>query len=453
MSLDVSPPHFEDRVRALLAKGDTDALHRLVRKVSTAEIEEAFEFLDTEECQLILDILDTETAAEVLGGVDEHIQEDLTDALSERKLADLVEEMDSDEAADTVRLLEDDEQERVLDLLEDETEEEVRTLLQHEEDTAGDLMMVELAAIHEQALVAEAIEMLRENADDIKRLYNVYVVDSERRLKGELPLRDMVLARPGMPLQAVMSATEAWATPGMDQEEVANLFRKYDLVSLPVIDGDDKLVGRITVDDVLDVMEEEASEDLSRLAGLGSEDSFHALGIFRLSRERLPWLILGLGGGLVSGRILQGFETSLSTVLELAFFVPVIMALAGNIGIQSSTIIVRGLATGEVKGDAPWPRIRREILVSIFNGAVIGMLTFGVVWFWLQSLPLALLISSTMMLVVLWATLTGTVIPMVFTRFGIDPAYATGPFVTTTNDIVALTIYLAIAWRFRHILV
>ena len=450
--MDPQPPDFTSRIRVLLAANDHAALRVLLDKLPPEDIEEIFEGLDSEERRTTLRLLDPSIAAEVLGGVEEYIQEEIADSLGERELAALVEEMDSDEAADTVRHLEPEEQDRVLDLLEDDTEEEVRELLKFEEDTAGDLMMVELAAIHEDALVAEAIELIRENADEIHELYNVFVIDGEKRLVGTLPLRNMVLARPGMPLKSVMEPVIAQATPDMDQEEVANIFQKYDLVSLPVVDDAGVLVGRITVDDVLDVIEEEASEDLSRLAGLGSEESFHPLGLLRLSRDRLPWLVLGLLGGLLSGRILQGFEGSIAQVLEIAFFVPVIMALAGNIGIQSSTIIVRGLATGEVRLGATRPRIYREVAVSLLNGLVIGVLTFVVVMAWLRNLPLGLVVSSSMLSVVLWATLTGTVVPIILRRWGMDPAYATGPFVTTTNDIVALTIYLSIAYRFRHLL-
>ncbi len=440
------------RINSLLVAGDEAALRALLTDYASEELEELFEDLHSDARQTILRLLETETAAEVLGGVEEYIQEEMADALSERELAELVEEMDSDEAADTIRHLEPDEQERVFDLLEEDTEEDVRELLKHEEDTAGDLMMAELAAIHEDALVAEAIEELRAKADEVKQLYAVYIVDDERRLKGVLSLRDIVVARPGMPLSALMEPVPVEVHPEDDQEEVANLFRKYDLVSAPVVDDDGVLVGRITVDDVLDVIEEEASEDLSRLAGLGSEESFHPLGLLRLSRDRLPWLVLGLLGGLLSGRILQGFEGSIAQVLEIAFFVPVIMALAGNIGIQSSTIIVRGLATGEVRLGATRPRIYREVAVSLLNGLVIGVLTFVVVMAWLRNLPLGLVVSSSMLSVVLWATLTGTVVPIILRRWGMDPAYATGPFVTTTNDIVALTIYLSIAYRFRHLL-
>lgn len=442
-----------EQLRELLANEDSDALRGLVGDLASEELEELFEHLDGDARQTILRLLETEMAAEVLGGVDEYIQEEIVDSLSESELAELVEEMDSDEAADAIRHLEPDEQERVFGLLEDGTEGDVRELLEHEEDTAGDLMMAELAAIHEEALVAEAIEELRAKADEIKQLYAVYIVDDARKLKGMLSLRDMVLARPGMPLRALMEDVPAAVRPEQDQEEVAALFRKYDLVSAPVVDEDGVLVGRITVDDVLDVMEDEASEDISRLAGLGSEEAFHPLGLFRLSRERLPWLILGLGGGLVSGRILQGFEHSLSDVLEIAFFVPVIMALAGNIGIQSSTIIVRGLATGEVRLGSARSRIAREIGVSLLNGIVIGVLTFVIVLVWLQNLVLGGIVAGSMIAVVLWATLTGTGIPLLMRRLGVDPAYATGPFVTTTNDIVALSIYLAIAFHFHHLLI
>ena len=435
----------------LLEAGDLAALATELSQLPPVEIEEFLTGMDRELRWPVLQLLDPELAAEVFGGLEDYVQEEMTETLSGEEIAGLVEEMDSDDAADAVRLLEPEEQDRVLDLLEDETEEEVRGLLEHEEDTAGDLMMAELAALHEDALVAEAIEHLREYQDEIKELYNVYLVDSQRRLVGSLSLRDMVLARPGMPLKAFMEQVPVTVTPNMDQEEVAQLFRKYDLVSLPVVDETGLLVGRITVDDVIDVIAEEATEDLSRFAGLG-EISFQPKRLFHIGWDRLPWLILGLFGGLLSGRILQGFEHSLARALELAFFVPVIMALAGNIGIQSSTIIVRGLATGEIQLQDYRRLIFREIGVSVINGVIIGVLTFLVVWAWLGNLGLGIVVSASMISVVLWATLTGTAVPLLLRRMGFDPAYATGPFVTTTNDIVALSFYLFLAWRLQFLL-
>ena len=449
--MDEREVNFEERVRALIEAKDLSALGTLLGDLPPQEIEQFLEGLENEQRKQVLDILNPEIAAEVFGGLDEVVQEEVADLLSEREIANLVEEMESDEAADTVRLLEPEEQNRVLDLLEDDTEEEVRQLLQHEEDTAGDLMMAELAAIHEDALVAEAIEYLRERQDEIRELYNVYLVDSNRKLVGSLSLRDMVLARPGMPLKAFMDPDPVSATPDLDQEEVAQLFRKYDLVSLPVVDDAGVLVGRITVDDIIDVIEEETIEDLSRFAGM-SELSFRPGRIFRVSRARLPWLLLGLLGGLLSGRILQGFEIALTQVVELAFFVPVIMALAGNIGIQSSTLVVRGLATGEIRETETRRLILREAGVSLINGMVIMLVSFLAVWLWMGQPVLGGIVALSMLSVVLWATLTGTLVPIIFKRLGQDPAFATGPFVTTTNDIVALTIYMLIAWRLRAFL-
>jgi len=442
---------FEERLRDLIQRGDREALAALLSETQSQEIEEALEGLENEQRKLVLDILHPEVAAEVFGGLDDVVQEEVAGLLSEQELADLVGEMESDEAADAVRLLEPEEQDRVFDLLEDETEEEVRQLLRHEEDTAGDLMMAELAAVHEDALVAEAIEYIREHQDEIRELYTLYLVDSERKLVGSLSLREMVLARPGMPMKAFMDTNIVSATTEMDQEEVAQLFRKYDLVSLPVVDADGVLVGRITVDDVMDVMEEEASEDLSRFAGI-TELSFRPGRIFRVSRARLPWLVLGLLGGLLSARMLQGYEGTLAQVLELAFFVPVVTALGGNIGIQSSTIIVRGLAMGDIRTTEAFRLVLRETGVSLINGLVIGLIVFLVVWLWMGRLVLGGVVAVSMLSVVLWATLTGTLVPLVLRRLGQDPAYATGPFVTTTNDIVDLAIYMSIALHFLDLL-
>ncbi|MCB1161107.1 MAG: magnesium transporter [Candidatus Krumholzibacteriia bacterium] len=442
-----------ERIETLLDAGESRAaeLRALLAELPAEEVEELFGEMDSEGRQEVLRLLEPEMAAEVLGGVDEHIQEEIADALSDRELAEIVEEMDSDEAADTIRHLEPEEQERVLDLLEDETEEEVRGLLQHEEDTAGDLMMAELAAINQDALVAEAIEELRAKADEVKQLYSVYLVDDARKLQGVLSLRDMVLARPGMPLKALMEPVPVTVTPSMDQEEVAALFRKYDIVSAPVVDAEGVLVGRITVDDVLDVIDEEAWEDLSRAVGVDAL-SFHARSLFSISAGRLPWLILGLFGGLLSARILAHFQLALSQVLTLAFFVPVITALGGNIGIQSATIMVRGLATGEVKSRSLRLRMLRELTVSGLNGLVIGVISYFVVWIWLGDRGLGTVVSLSMLSVVVWATTTGTLVPIVLSAIGVDPAYATGPFVTTTNDVVDLTIYMLIAHQLSFLL-
>ncbi len=439
--MDEREVNFEERVRSLIEAEDLSALGTLLGDLPPQEIER----------KQVLDILKPEIAAEVFGGLDGDVQEEVADLLSAREIADLVEEMESDEAASTVRLLEPEEQDRVLDLLKDDTEEEVRQLLQHEEDTAGDLMMVELAAIHEDALVAEAIEHLRDHQDEIRELYNIYLVDSNRKLVGNLSLRDMVLARPGMPLKSFMDPVSVSATPDMDQEDVAQLFKKYDLVSLPVVDADGILVGRITVDDVMDVMEEEADEDLSRIAGLG-DLSVRPGRLFKVSRARLPWLVLGLFGGLLSARLLSSYEGILSQVLELAFFVPVITALGGNIGIQSSTIIVRNLAEGDVHLKEALRLVFREAWVSLINGLIIGAIVFLLVWLWLDRIALGGVVALSMLSVVLWATLTGTVVPLVLKRLGQDPAYATGPFVTTTNDVVDLAIYMFFALHFLKLL-
>jgi magnesium transporter len=439
------------RLEGLLAAGRDAELAALLAEQPSEELEELFTELDSEQRQAILRLLEPAAAAEVLGGVEEDIQEEIADALSEHELAEIVEAMDSDEAADTIRHLEPAEQERVLDLLADETETEVRGLLQHEEDTAGDLMMAELAAINENALVAEAIEELRAKAGEIKELYSIYIVDGARRLRGMLSLRDLVIARPGMPLKALMEPVPVTVTPAMDQEDVAALFRKYDLVSVPVVDATGVLVGRITVDDVMDVLAEEAWEDASRYAGVDTL-SFRARNLFRVSAGRLPWLILGLGGGLLSARILAHFQLALSQVLTLAFFVPVITALGGNIGIQSSTLVVRGLATGEIKPRGLPLRMLRELAVSVLNGTVIGLLSLLVVWLWLGDLGLGAVVALSMVSVVIWATTTGTLVPVLLDRFDIDPAYATGPFVTTTNDIVDLTIYMLVAHQLRFLL-
>ncbi|MCU0646329.1 MAG: magnesium transporter, partial [bacterium] len=292
--------------------------------------------------------------------------------------------------------------------------------------------------------VDQAIEELRSKADEIEDIYYLYVVDESEKLVGVARLTDLILAKGTTEISEIMDRDVVSVTTDMDQEEVANLARRYDLVSIPVVDKIGRLLGRITFDDVADVMEEEASEDIQRMAGISDEEEFREKSIFRISQVRLPWLLVGFSGELVSAYILHNFEASLNQIIAAAFFIPIIMAMGGNAGIQSSTIMVRGMATGEIGLYDIRRRLFREILVSVVNGLLCGLLLFVVVTFWLKLPKFGIILASVLMLVILNASFVGSLVPVILRKIKIDPAIATGPFITTSNDVLGLLIYLGL---------
>jgi magnesium transporter len=437
---------------------ERDALDLLTRQISEGHLEEAaaslaslhaadvadlLEEIEPDEASAVFNLLDTQRAAEVLEQMSERARQDLLEILSTPRVAAVIQEMVSDDAADVLGELTPERADQALALLSKQDRDEVRPLLEYDEDSAGGIMAAEVVSVRDDALSAEAIESVREQADEVGDLHYVFVTDRDGRLVGVLDLKSLLLARPGMPVRAVMEGDVVSVTPDTDQEEVANLARKYDLMAVPVVDHQGKLVGRITIDDLVDVMAEEASEDISRMAGTHPEEIGQE-SVLRISRHRLPWLVTGLLGGIASAAVLSHFEASLQSVIALAFFVPVVTAMAGNVAIQSSAITVRGLATGEIGVYEAWTTVVRELRVAVLNGLVCGILAATVAGLW-RGPAIGMVVGSAMLTVVLVATSVGTTVPMVLKKLGVDPALATGPFVTTSNDIIGILIYLTLA--------
>jgi len=337
----------------------------------------------------------------------------------------------------------------VLSRLGAEDRREVENLLKYEDESAGGIMASEVVYVNERAAVDEAIRLIREAADEIDEIHNVYVTDRKRRLKGVLSMRTLVLARSGTCVEDILDRDVISVSTDMDQEEVANLFRKYDLVSLPVVEPDGTLIGRITVDDIIDVIHDEADEDISIMAGT-REEELHEESALRVSRIRLPWLIVGALGGLGSASVMNLYSLSLEKVLPLAFFVPVITAMGGNVGLQTSTIIVRGMHGSGGLADETISRLLREWRVAVTNAAILGGGVFLAVWLWLDDWPVALagVVGGALATVVLVAATLGTVMPLLLRRLGFDPAVAQGPFVTTLNDVIGIIVYLGLASLF-----
>ncbi|MCK5145803.1 magnesium transporter [bacterium] len=439
---------FADIISDNIEGGRLNKVRALVDDLHPADIAEAIDRLDPDYGLQVFGYLETETAAEVLIELDESVRQRIVAPLTEELLVAIIAEMDSDDAADVLYELDEKRQQLILAAMPGKDQREVRTLLRHDEESAGGLMALEIVAVNQHRTAEEALEVLRRKSDEIDDVYNIYAVDSRGHLRGAVSLKDVVLAEPKTKLLELIEDDVIAIRPEMDQEEVAHLFQKYDLVAAPVVDENNKLVGRITVDDVLDVVEEEASEDMSMMAGI-TDEAIRERSIFRRAWVRLPWLLVAFAGEMVSALIMSSFSDRIEFIITSAFFIPLIMAMGGNTGIQSATIVIRGLATGEFNTSDTKKRLFSELSVALFNGLIIGLLVMGVVTAWLHTWKLGLVLSGALIAVIINATLMGTLIPFVLKRFKIDPAVATGPFITTSNDILGLLIYFSMIFIFK----
>lgn len=439
-----------DDFEFLIKQRQNAKLRNMLISMHSSDIAEIANRLDDPDRLYLFELLDAEDASEVILEMDEVNREELVEQMAKERLSELVDEMDSDDAADFVSELDKETQKEVLEKVETEDVREVEELLKHREDTAGGIMALEIVSVPEDCTVDGAIKEIRQKADEVAEIYNVYIVDHEQKLLGIVPVRDLIIARGNRKISEIMDRDFLSVPVTMDQEAVANFARKYDLVSVPVVDEQDRLLGRITIDDIVDVMEEEATEDIHKMAGFTDEEEVRERAILRIVRARIPWLVWGLFGGLISASVMVNFESNLKEQIVLAYFVPVIMAMAGNIGIQSSALVVRGLATGEIAVHDYLSRCGKELGISVLNGLILATILFTVVafgWNDENSNPyqLAFLISSALVMVIIIAGLLGSTIPLLLKRLNIDPALATGPFITTSNDIIGLFIYLSIA--------
>jgi len=429
-------------LRDLIEKKNQGALRNLLIELHPADIADIFTTLRKEERKYLFPLLPAEMASAVLPELDPPVVEQLLEDVSEKELSSLVDKMDSDDAADIISELPEEIAQNILEQIPAEVSEEVKELLTYEEDTAGGIMALEFVAVNLKSSVNQTIKAIRRAKKRIEHIHNVWVVDEQGVLTGSVSLTDLVLAKGKSLLAKIVDTDIKYVYTDMDQEEVAILFRKYDLVALPVVNSAQQLVGQITIDDIIDVVEEEASEDMSLFAG-ASDEEIQEDSFLKISWVRLPWLMVAFIGQLIAALIIETFEGTITQIIALTFFMPLIMAMGGNSGIQSSIIIIRGLATGEISLESTWRRFFRELRVSLFIGFIFGLLIALVVGWW-QNMVMGLVIGIALNLVILQATLFGGLIPFLLKRADIDPALASGPFITTVNDILGLLIYLII---------
>jgi magnesium transporter len=426
-------------IRELIRDDARISLLNILADLHPADIADLVENVDEEGSSYLFGLLSPPVASEVLPELNERTRKRLLGMMTEGNLSRIVSELASDDAADLLADLPRDVADRVLGTIKVEEATTVETLLQYAADSAGGIMGTEVLTVFLTDTVKTAIRKAREFARQGIELDVLYVVDHDRVLMGFLPVGDLIVEGPGRRMGKVMKFALS-VRAAMDQEEVANLMNKYNLVSVPVVNERRQVIGRITVDDIVDVIKEEATEDIERMAGLvGTEESSST--IFTTSRIRLPWLLLGFVGELLSAAVLKEFQASLEQIIAAAFFIPIIMAMGGNAGIQSSAIVVRGLATGEVRIGQVGRRLGKECGVAMTNGLILSLLLFAVSFFWLNDLRFGITIGLALMIVVLNATVVGATIPFLLQRLRIDPAIATGPFITTANDGLGLLIY------------
>ncbi len=439
--------HLDEAGIVLDPEATPESMAERLAGLHPADIAAALERLDAETLVRVLRELDTETAADVLTDLDEHSLTEILDILEAPDIADMASELESDDATDVIGTLTPPKQSVVLSRLEEDDRRAVEDLLQYTDESAGGIMAAELVYVNQNASIDEAIALIREAADEIEEIHNVYVTDRDRRLRGVLSIRALVLARRGARVADIMQPDVVTVSTEMDQEDVAEVFRKYDLVVIPVVDPEGTLVGRITVDDIIDVIHEEAEEDISIMAGT-REEELHEDSALRVSRIRLPWLVIGALGGLGSATVMSHYRFSLEKVLALAFFVPIITAMGGNVGLQTSTIIVRGMRPERGLGGETVSRLLKEWRVAITNAVILGGAICLAVGLWFKDWGLAFVVGGSLAAVILVAATLGTVVPFALRRAGVDPAVAQGPFVTTLNDIIGIMVYLGLASAF-----
>ncbi len=429
----------------MAVEGGTEELRAYFAESHPADIAELMNKVDHEAAAALFTALEAELRAEVLPELDDSLRDHILSGLDSSELAPMIGEMESDDAADVVQELKELDEEAaqdVLEHLEDDLRADVVSLLEYPEDTAGGVMAREYVAVLHGLCVDAAIREVRRlvTEREVEDIYAVYVVDERGRLEGYISLQGILLADRDRTVDEIMDRDVVSVPAALDQEELAATARKYDLASIPVVDDEGVLLGRVTMDDVYDITDEEAAEDLAHLAG--TEEEVLETSSLVIARERLPWLMVGLAGGILSALLMSLFEADLRLVLQASFFIPVVMGMGGNVGIQSSTIVVRGLATGELAVDDLWRRSWKETKVSLLVGLVCSTLMLTTVWLWMNEPRNALVIAGALASVIVQASVIGASVPLVLRRMGVDPAIATGPFITTSNDILGLGVYL-----------
>jgi len=440
---------YIEELKEAIKNEDNTAAQSMIVDLHPADIAEVFREISNEEAKFLYILLDGEKAADVLIEMEEDDRESFIKILPGDLIAKkLIDKMDSDDAADVIGVLSEQQQEEILQSIGDvEQAGDIADLLSYDEDTAGGLMAKELVKVNENWDMNKCMKEIRRQAAEIDELYYVYVVDNEDILKGTLSLKRLLVSRSNAKIKNIYNAEVISVRTDTNSEEVANIMKKYDLVSLPVVDTIGRLIGRITIDDVVDVIREEAERDYQLISGI-TQDVEPTDNAFLLTKARLPWLLIGLLGGILGAQVISMFEDSLKIDPKIALFFPLIAAMGGNVGVQSSSIVVQGIAANIIDLTSTARKLFKEISVALINGVILSGLCFAYNIVFKSSFELTITVSTALLAVIIFASVFGTFVPLALNKLKIDPALATGPFITTINDVMGLLIYLGIGRLF-----
>ncbi|MBU2444902.1 MAG: magnesium transporter [Bacteroidetes bacterium] len=427
-------------ISKLIEYEDKNSLLTIIADLHPADLAEITNHLNLDDAKYLFALLPTDIASEVIVELDEILREKILSETEIEKITEIVDELEVDDAADIVQDLPDHVATEVLENIDEEDSEDVKQILSYPEDSAGGLMNTDFLAVNHNATVQDAINEIRANSELIEQIYLLYIIDDDEKLIGTVQLKNLIIADPSSRIKTILDEDLIAVNVLDDQEEVAQIMEKYDLVSIAVLDEQKRLVGRITIDDIVDVIHEEAQEDIERLAGVSTEEA--SFSSFKISRGRIPWLFLAFLGQMISAVVLSKFQASIEQIITATFFIPIVMAMGGNSGTQAAIVVVRGLAMGSIRTSNLKTRLAKEFGVALLNGFVFSVLIFLVTYYaWSENPRFSLTLSLSLLVVMINATLIGALIPLLLEKLNIDPALATGPFVTTLNDIIGLLIY------------
>ena len=434
---------FLKQVSTLIKSREQAAIIKIFLEIHPADIAEIIENLNDDEGQYIFEILESQKSADTIIELEDEIRDNFLSELSPKEIAeDLIEKLESDDAVDIISDLSEDKKNKVLTYIEDKSQyNNITDLLSYDTNTAGGLMAKELIKVNENWSTVECLAEMRKQAKRIKKVHTIYIIDNNNILLGLLSLRNLLVSEKSTPIKSIIKKDIISVKSYEKKEVVANIMNKYDLVVLPVVDKNNKLLGRITIDDVIDYVKEDAEKDYQMASGI-SEDIESNDNIFELTRARLPWLIIGMVGGILGAKIIGVFD--LENNFELAFFIPLIAAMGGNVGVQSAAIVVQGLANNNLQSNNISNKLIREFGVGLLNGIICSIIIFFVTIILGFSFALSITVSISLLSVIIFAAIFGTFIPLILNKNNIDPAVATGPFITTVNDILGLIIYFSI---------
>ncbi len=429
-----------EKISEQISQENTAKLQDLIADFHVADIAEILEELSLTDAQFLYQFIAEEKSAEILVELDDDLREDLLADLTAKEIAEeVIDNLETDDAADVIGEFSEEKQEEVLSLIEDKDHaSDISDLLTYPEDTAGGLMAKELIKVNENWNTLQCLREMRKQAEHVKQVHTIYVVDNNDVLLGSMSLRKLLLTETDTPIKEIIKTEIISVKATEDDEDIANIMNKYDLIVLPVVDKENKLIGRITIDDIMDVVKEEAEKDYQMASGI-SEDVEASDSVWTLTRARLPWLLIGMIGGMLGAEVIGIFDIRKN--FELAFFIPLIAAMGGNVGVQSAAIVVQGLANDSLKMDNIFQKLIKETGVGLLNGIICSLIILAAAFGLGYGMALSLTVSISLLAVIVFAALFGTFVPLTLEKYKIDPALATGPFITTVNDVLGLFIY------------